>query len=145
MGVQFEDLFEAFEFVAGGGFAEHRAFVHRETGQALFWSEDLGWIDEDLPEGIEELDDLGPEWIEVPHPHDLDLGRELVWRFVEIHIPDEARTVEGFFRRKGAYGRFKDFLHDRGLLETWYRFEEEAKKSALREWAKEEGLGVVGE
>ncbi len=63
MGVQFEDLFEAFEFVAAGGLIEHHAFVHRETGQTLFWTGDLEWIDEDLPEGVEELDDLGPEWI----------------------------------------------------------------------------------
>ncbi|NOY46330.1 MAG: hypothetical protein GXP50_12910 [Deltaproteobacteria bacterium] len=145
MGVQFEDLFEAFEFVAGGGFIEHRAFVHRETGETLFWSDDLEWMDEDPPEGVEEPDDLGPGWIEVPRPNELDLGRALVRRFVEAHIPDEARTVEGFFRRKGAYGRFKDFLHDRGLLETWYRFEEEAKRNALREWAEKEGLGPVGE
>ncbi len=145
MGVQFEDLFEAFEFVAGGGFTERRAFVHRETGETLFWSEDIEWMDEDPPEGVEEPDDLGPEWIEVPDPHDLDLGRELVRRFVEAHIPHEVGTVERLFRRKGAYGRFKDFLHDRGLLETWYRFEEEARKNALRKWAEEEGLRLAGE
>ncbi len=145
MGAQFEDLLEAFEFVEAGGFIEHRAFVHRQTGQILLWSEGSNWMDGDPPEGIEDPDDLAPEWIEVPHPHDLDLGRELVWRFVEAHIPQEADRVEGFFRRKRAYGRFKDFLHDRGLLEVWYRFEEEARKSALRQWAEEEGLRLAGE
>ena len=145
MGVRFEDLWEAFEFVGGGGFIEHRAFVHRQTGETLFWSEDLEWMDGDPPEDIEYPDDLGPEWIEVPDPDHLDLGRALVRRFVEAHIPDEARTVEGFFRREGAYRRFKDFLQDRGRLEIWYRFEEEAKKSALRQWAKDESLSLVQE
>ncbi len=145
MGVRFEDLFEAFAFVTGGGFIEHRAFVHRESGEVLFWSDDLEWFDDDPPEGVEYPDDLGPEWIEVPNPGHLDLGRALVRRFVEAHIPDEARTVEGFFRRKGAYRRFKNFLYDRGLLETWYRFEEEAQRSALRQWARDEGLTLVEE
>ncbi len=144
MGVQFEDLLDAFAFVAAGGFTEHRAFAHRETGQTLFWSEDIEWMDEDPPEGVEELDDLGSEWIEVPDPHDLDLGRALVRRFVEAHIPHEAGPVEGPFRREGACGRFKDFLHDRGILEAWYRFEEEARKNALRQWVEEEGLRLAG-
>ncbi len=35
------------------------------------------------------------------------------------YLPDDHERVRQFFRRKGAYSRYKDLLDKRGLLEKW--------------------------
>jgi len=40
--------------------------------------------------------------------------------FAADEIPDDYDRVAGFFRRRGAYGHFKDLLEMRGKLERWY-------------------------
>jgi hypothetical protein len=90
------------------------ALLRKDTGQILYRSE-MGDIDEI---GNEDFD-----WdtcIEIPHKNDLDLGQRLVFEFISTHLPDEYHRVQQIFRRRGAYGRFKDFLESRGLLESWY-------------------------
>lgn len=42
-----------------------------------------------------------------------------------------------------AHGRFKDFLGEKGLLQTWYDFEANATEVALREWAAQEALSIT--
>lgn len=81
---------------------------------------------------------------QVPGKYDLNLGRGLVIDFAYRHISDDIDRVQGYFRRSGAYSRFKDILDRRGLLERWYEFEEEAKERALREWGEENTEGQYG-
>jgi hypothetical protein len=95
-----------------------------------------------------DLDEIGNEdldWdrcIEIPHKNDLDLGHRLVFEFVESHLPDGYHRVQEIFRRRGAYGRFKDFLESKGLLQNWYDFEKRRQEQALRDWCKEEGIEI---
>ena len=61
--------------------------------------------------GIDEIGDEELDWdtyIQIPHKNDLDLGQRLVFEFVETHLPHEYNRVQQIFRRRGAYGRFKD-------------------------------------
>ena len=44
------------------------------------------------------------------------------------------------FRGPGAYGRFKDLLGTMNLLETWYEFENQRTREALKEWCEENGV-----
>jgi len=60
-------------------------------------------------------------------------------------LSDEYDTVAGFFRRRGAYGRFKALLHARGMLERWYEFENRATEEALLAWCEENGIQPVDE
>jgi hypothetical protein len=52
--------------------------------------------------------------------------------------------VATFFRKRGAYGRFKDLLERKGLLEAWYEYEAQAVEQALRTWSAENGLQLTG-
>jgi hypothetical protein len=79
----------------------------------------------------------------MPDKRELDLGIRLVFQFVERHIPEHSDRVSNIFRRRGAYGRYKDFLYDHGKLEDWYTFENSATERVLREWAENEGFSVV--
>lgn len=138
--VKFSELVEAFEFANSGPEYEIEAFIDPETGR-IFIVSDLLDEEDEVPDDFETSD----RYIGVPHKNELDLGRDLVFSFVDEELPDEYETVSGFFRRKGAYGRFKDLLDARGVLEKWYAYEASAIESALRHWCAETGIEIADE
>jgi Uncharacterised protein family (UPF0158) len=137
--VKYDDLSAAFDYVSFAAPFEHRALVSLDTG-AVYWISETSPIDEeDLPDDI----DTSDRYIAVPHKTELDLGNNLVLRFVEEMLPDRYADVENFFRRRGAYARFKDLLAAEGCLEKWYAFESEAIERALRDWCKANEIHVA--
>lgn len=135
MGIRFDEIENAFMFVSMGQPDMHNAYLCKETGQ-IFYTSELGDSDE-LPEDIDD-----PKYISIPHKNDLDLGKDLVIEFVSEFIPEELDRVYSFFRRKGAYSRYKNFLFYKGLLEKWYQFENEREEAALKEWCAENGIEI---
>jgi hypothetical protein len=130
--VKYDDLSAAFDFVSFAAPFEHRAFVSLDTG-AIYWISETSPLDEeDLPDDLEESD----RYLAIPHKNDLDLGNNLALRFAEEELPNRYADVEGFFRRRGAYARFKDLLAAQECLEKWYAFEAEATERALRQWCE---------
>jgi hypothetical protein len=137
--VQFDDLSAAFDFVSFAAPFEHRAFVSLDTG-AIYWISETNPIaEEDLPDDLETSD----RYIAIPHKTELGLGNNLALRFVEEQLPGRYRDVEGFFRRRGAYARFKELLAAEGCLEKWYAFEAESTERALRHWCKANEIHVA--
>jgi hypothetical protein len=140
--VQYVDLELAFDQVNFGGlagFGEIAAYVSLDTGRVfVVGGDDLEPLDE-VPDDL----DTSDRYVQVPLKNDLDLGVDLVFRFVERHMPHHHERVSAFFRRRGAYGRFKDFLTEQNRLDEWHAFEAEATKRALTEWAEANGLRVV--
>ncbi len=102
-----------------------------ESGKIHLATEDEE-IDE-IPETAYESDD----WIEVPDFRDLGCGRDLVFDFVARQLPSEADRVYGIFRSSGAYGRYKDLLDSRALLDEWFGFENSRREEAIRAWCRE--------
>jgi hypothetical protein len=133
--VLFSELLNAFEFVGSGRPFENQAYICLETGNIYFVSSISG-AEEDAPEDIETSD----QYIMVPHKNDLGLGLDLVFSFVDKELPEEWNTVSEFFRRSGAYHRFKKMLESRNVLDKWYTFEATAVEKALREWCHESGI-----
>ena len=136
--IRFSDIQEAFLFVSSAGYGMNSAVLCKETSQILYRSE-MGDIDEI---GDKDLD--WDSYVEIPHRNDLDLGQRLVFEFVERHLPDEYHRVRQIFRRRGAYGRFKDFLASREMLDNWYEFESQREEQALRQWCEENGVELSG-
>jgi len=126
--IRFSDIQEAFFFVSSAGYGMHSAVVCKDTGQILYRSE-IGDVDEI------EGKDLDPDMcVAIPHKNDLNLGQSLVLEFVETHMPDDYDRVRKIFRKRGAYGRFKDLLDRKGLLQRWYDFENQREEETLRRW-----------
>jgi len=138
--VKYDALSLAFEFVSSGAPMEHNAYVSLDTGE-VYWTSDLNPIEDEVPADLETSD----RYLAIPHKSDLDLGRKLALRFVARELPDCYEQAEGFFRRKGAYARFKQLLESEGVLEKWYRFEEESVERALRDWCAENDIQLVEE
>jgi hypothetical protein len=127
----FDDIENAFLFVTGGRPFENEAFLDTETGK-IYYRSLMGGIDE-LEEAGVDCDDM----ITIPHKNDLDLGHNLVFEFTSSNLPDEYDRVRDIFRHTGAYGRFKDLLDSKGLLDAWHNYENERETKALRRWCNE--------
>jgi hypothetical protein len=79
----------------------------------------------------------------VPHKNELDLGRALVFEFLEAQAPALVPMAEAFFRQRGAYAKFKALLERQQLLAQWYDHEAMATQRALQAWASDNGFRVV--
>lgn len=132
--VRFSELLDAFEFVNAGMPLENQAYICTDTGTIYLVSSIVDM--EEVPDDIETSD----QYLNVPHKNDLELGRSLVFSFVNDELPNEWNTVADIFRRKGAYGRFKQMLRSHGILDKWWAFEASAVEKALREWCQENGI-----
>lgn len=132
------ELRDAFEFVSVGNSYDTSAYISLDTGK-VYWVSDVVEDTEELPDDFETSD----RYIAVPNQKQLDLGRRLVLSFIEQELPDEYEIVAGFFRRKGAYGRIKDLLESRSMLQKWYDYENHATDEALRGWCEENGIRLV--
>ena len=136
--VSLDELLSAQEWVSAGEAAtlDCEAYVSRATGKVHWCGEG---VDEQPPEDIED----GSLYIAVPHKGDFHLGRSLALRFVEERLPRERETVYEYFRKRGAYSRFKSLLAQVGELDAWQQYEQAAKETALREWCAENGFSLV--
>jgi hypothetical protein len=134
MPISFADLQDAFLFVNLGAPGENEAYLDRQSGK-IYCRSEYGDDDEELPDDIDD-----DKYIAIPDKRELDLGKALVLDFVSQVLPDDYDAVRRIFSRKGAYGRYKDLLAERGALDRWYDFENKAEEAALREWCAENGI-----
>ena len=127
----FDEIQEAFSLVSSGECGMNRVLLCLDNGEVYYHSEkgDLDELDEDNFDC--------DHFLEIPHKNDLDLGERLVFEFADNQMPNELDLVEQIFSGRGAYGRFKDLLEQRDLLQSWYDFESHREEEALREWCRE--------
>ena len=114
------------------GLSNVGVYVSLRTGEVIYDAEP--YSGEPCP--VEDIEDH-LDYIAIPDKHELDLGTSLVWKYVDKEIPTLYPKVREIFSRKGAYRRFKDFLDDNGILDSWYKFESEQTRAALIEWCRE--------
>jgi hypothetical protein len=138
--VDYDELEQAYEFVSIGAPYEHEAYLVTATGKILYPEQDLDEEDEaaELP------DDASPEdYRPIPHRFDLNLGRDLNLRFIADRAPGWYDEVRGFFNRKGAYRRFREFVIRQGLEQAWYAYQEAETRKALVGWCRDHRIEVV--
>lgn len=136
--VKLTDLLDGLEFSSFDGLLTSATYVCTVTGVVYFVSEG-GVLNDDLPEDLETSD----RYVQLPSKNELDLGRNLVFSFIENCLPEEYETVRGVFQKRGAYAKFKNLLERKGLLNQWYAYEQVQKESALRLWCEDNGFEVV--
>ncbi|MFZ2633433.1 MAG: hypothetical protein WA081_20105 [Desulfosalsimonadaceae bacterium] len=137
--VKFDDLLSVYEWVSAAGQFQNSAFVNKVTGKIHIDSDD---VDEDEDDALPDDYEDAVIYVAVPHKNDLDMGRYLAIRYIDENLPESADDVRRFFRKRGAYSRFKDLLQRKGVLDAWYQYEARAVEAALREWAKDNDLDV---
>jgi hypothetical protein len=133
------DVEDAFNFVSFGAPTEHCAFLCRATGEMHLHSES-GDDEAPLPEDVDDP----AKYTAIPDKHDLGLGRPLALRFAARGLPDDLEQAEDCFRHRGAYGRFRSLLAERGKLDEWNEFEGASIQRALLEWCADNDIEVEG-
>lgn len=136
--MKYNEILDAFELVSGNSYGMNEAVLFPETGEIFCRSEDAD-IDEITPAVARLGED---KCIEVPHKNDLDLGRNLVFEFVRDKLPEKMALVENYFRHPGAYSNCKALLETEGRLQAWYDFENSREEEALRQWCKDNEIGL---
>ena len=92
MRIKFSDIELAFYYVNSAPMTANVAVICKETGE-IFYASDYDDVDE-IPEEVYDRDDC----IEIPHKNDLDLGRNLVFEFVEQYLPSDFERIKQIFR-----------------------------------------------
>jgi hypothetical protein len=134
----YNDLEQAFMWASSGAPFENEAWLSRRTGEVHLRGAG-GDFGVELPPDLEDAS----LYAAVPHKNELDLGRTLAFTFLESHAPELVPTAQAFFRRRGAYAKFKALLERQQLLAQWYDHEAAATKRALEAWASDNGFWVV--
>ena len=138
MKFKFDDIENAYYFVSMGPSYGNQSILCKKTGK-IFYISEMGDSD-DLPDDIEDSD----KYSEIPHKSELDLGKNLVMRFVIEFMPDDIYRIENIFKRKGAYAKFKSLLEKEGLLKEWYDYENKWRTLALKDWCYDNKIDLVG-
>lgn len=97
---------------------------------------------DDEPPLPDDIDD-DTRYVAFPDKRELDLGRPLVFEFVDEIAPHLAEAVHAAFARRGAYRTFKNLLERHDLLDRWHAYEDAATKAALTRWAQDFGITVT--
>lgn len=136
--VKLADLEDALMWVSSGDMFDNAAWLCRATGEVLWCGGDTD-EPEPLPEDIDDED----RYLAIPDKHDLGLGKPLVLDFARTHLPESFDHVREIFSHRGAYARFKDLLEHHDSLDTWYKWEQEQTRQALREWCADNGVKLA--
>ena len=140
--VKFSDVLDGFEFASFGGSEEIIVYISLDTGTVYLTSSEPEFEAEseiELPADIHTSD----RYVAIPSKHDLDLGRDLALSFVRQHLPDDYEVVFAYFRKRGAYARFKKLLDDRNAMAQWYEYQSVETEVALRAWCKDNAIELA--
>jgi len=116
---------------------EHQAYLRKQSGRIVLWSEGLDEEDESP-----DLDD-NEKYLPVPDKRELDLGKRLVMDFARNLLPDDFDEVRRIFSKKGAYRRLRMLLERRRAIDQWYDFQAKATERALRDWCQANSIELA--
>jgi hypothetical protein len=133
--INYKDLRNAFEFVSSGSPATHAAYICMDTAH-IYWVSSSLELEEAVPEDVE----TSARYLAVPHKNALHLGQKMALQFIDQVLPDDYNMVASFFRKRGAYRRFRELLQAQGLLEQWFAFEADACDNALLDWCQQRSI-----
>ena len=138
MRYDFVEIELAFDSVSSQMQSMCKAYLSRADGK-IYYLDDATGIYDELPDDFE----TSEQYIEIPHKNDLNLGRELVYEFINKNAPSCFDEVRQIFSRKGAYQRFKSLLVRHKLLDQWHAYEQTETEEALKQWCLENSIELT--
>jgi hypothetical protein len=134
---------------------ESAAYLNRKTGELYSLgdeeagavegaadSDDLpGWLHDEMPKIREVLE--SEDWLLLPSRFDINEWATMDGFSLTIDDTDLREELRGAIRRAGAFRHFKDTVHRRGILESWYRYRDEALARIAVDWLDEQGIAYA--
>jgi len=135
----YSELAFAYEWISGGEQGGNTSCIRRSDGK-VFIAGDA--VDEDEMEPMPDNAGNVGLYAALPNRRDLGLGTAVARRFADEFAPQLREAVDDAFRKRGAWRAFRNLLESHGLSDAWHAFEESAARTALIDWAREEGFQV---
>jgi hypothetical protein len=133
------DELENAAILVDDGEGSAKALVARDSGMIHLLNDE--YMDEEAPVPGDIGDaEAGGNYVSVPAASELGLGRALMQRFAGSHLPGDTARVQEIFSRRDSYDRFSKLLEERGELDAWYRFREQATRTALEAWCRQHNI-----
>ena len=132
---------------------EMTAYINKKTGELFTVSEEETRIieagnddDEFVPEWQKEVLPKVREVLQsddfVALPDKFEIHEYSIMERFCLSLPDEALQNELLhaIRGSGAFHRFKDAIHHKGIQDDWYRFRDQALKRIAIDFLESEGI-----
>jgi hypothetical protein len=126
------------------------SYLNRRTGQFVTTDESGTLLDGQEVEGLPDLESDDPtrvadvldsvDWVALPDKCEIHEYR-LMERFsLGVEDPDVRAALLQAIRGRGAFRRFKDVLHERGMAEAWYTYRHQSLEAIAVEWLEASGI-----
>lgn len=94
------------------------------------------WQNEEVKIAREIVKDSGERFVHTPEKFDFHEYRQMERFIGTVETPEIAEQLWRAIKGKGAFRYFKDTASRLGLLESWYRYRDDAMKEFVMDWAK---------
>lgn len=125
MKVNLNDVIEAIEFTND----TTTYYYYKKTG-VIIYTDDYGSVDD--PEMMEDLEDNPEDYIKLPDSYEINEGKMMVNFLCDYYDVDEV-----FGKRIRV---LKRMIEDKGVLDEWYKYKEEAEKEIAVRWCGDNGI-----
>lgn len=131
------------------------SYLNKQTGEIVLISEEELMAAED-DEDVEDYADWEAENIEIAKqiletdhylslPGRFDMDEYRLMEKFSLSITDESvrEDIYSSIKKKGAFGRFRDKVHEYGLTDLWYEYRDSEIKELARMWCEENQIACV--
>ena len=130
------------------------AYLNRRTGKFITVTNEDGTLvdgeesDAVLDREVEGSPQLGDalesgDWIALPDKFDIHEYRLLELFSLGVGDADVRAALLQAIRGRGAFRRFKEVIHERGMAEAWYTYRQQSFEAIAIEWLEANGIAYT--
>ena len=147
--VKLDDIIEGLEFQSD----ESSSFLDKTTGRVVLISEyemraaedddpieDFPDWEQDLVRIAKEIIDETGNYIDLPTKFDIHEYSIMEKFCLSLNDDEMCETFYNLIKGRGAFGRFKDAIHEYDIADDWYKYRNDALKEIAIEWCQEKGI-----
>lgn len=147
--VKIEDIIDGLECQSD----ESHSFLDKRTGEVVSISdeemqaaeddepiEDFPDWQQDLVRIAKEIIDETGNYIALPIKFDINEYRIMERFCLSIEDAEMSDTFYGLIKGRGAFGRFKNAIHEYDIADDWYKYRNDALKEVAIEWCQENDI-----
>jgi len=147
--VKLDEIIEGLEFQSD----ERHSFLDKRTREVVSISdeemrvaededpiEDFPDWEQDLVRIAKEIVDETGNYIELPTKFDINEYSIMEKFCLSLNDAEMCETFYNLIKGGGAFGRFKNAIHEYDIADDWYKYLNNALKEIAIEWCQEKGI-----
>ncbi len=147
--VKLDDIIEGLEFQSD----ERHSFLDKRTSEVVSISneemraaedddpiEDFPDWEQDLVRIAKEIIDETGNYIALPTKFDIHEYSIMEKFCLSLNDSEMCETFYNLIKGGGAFGRFKNAIHEYDIADDWYNYRNDALKEIAIEWCQENGI-----